>query len=100
MFFEWDEKKEFKNIKKHGVSFEHAKTVWNDHFALEFFDEIYAIDEMRFHILGRTPLGKLLLIVFQENESADIIRIISARYATLKERKIYEKRIRLIKNEN
>jgi uncharacterized DUF497 family protein len=94
MLFEWNEEKEILNCKKHGVSFEHAKTIWNDEAAIEYFDNIYSVDEERYIIIGKTPKGKILIVVFCERNM--VIRIISARYATNKERVIYEKRIRLI----
>jgi len=93
MKFEWDEKKNKSNFKKHGIWFEEAQTVWADNKALEFFDPDHSSEEDRFIRVGLSTDVKVLLIVFCEREARNIIRIISARQATSKEIKDYEEGI-------
>ncbi len=78
--FEWDERKNRSNQKKHGVSFNEAKTVFIDEFGRLIPDPDHSNDEDRF----------VLLIVCHCERNADIIRIISARKAEKHERKQYE----------
>jgi uncharacterized DUF497 family protein len=87
--FEWDSVKALANLKKHGVSFEEAQTVFYDEFAIQFFDEENSRDEERFLLLGLSTGAKLLLVCHCERESGDVIRIISARNATKRERTFY-----------
>jgi uncharacterized protein len=91
--FEWDEDKNLANFKKHGVWFEEAQTIWTDRSSQEFFDPEHSDDEERFIRIGRSSSPNLLLVVFCEREGGTIIRIISARKATSKERKEYEEGI-------
>jgi uncharacterized DUF497 family protein len=93
--FTWDERKEELNIKKHGVSFEHAKCVWLDPRAVEFYDDENSTDEDRFIRMGAGITGmSVLVVVFCEyDDDQKIIRLISARKATPRERKVYEKGI-------
>jgi uncharacterized DUF497 family protein len=88
MEFEWDPSKASANFKKHGVSFEEAKTVFDNPLAVIFDDEIHSIDEQREIIIGHSQRNRLLLIAFTERSTN--IRIISARLATRKEREDYE----------
>jgi uncharacterized DUF497 family protein len=76
------------NLKKHGVSFEEAKTVFDNPLAVIFDDEAHSIDESREIIIGHSQRNRLLLVVFTERSSS--IRIISTRLATRKEREDYE----------
>ncbi|MEH1790483.1 BrnT family toxin [Nostoc sp.] len=90
MEFEWDKSKAAANLKKHGVSFEEAKTVSSNSLAVIFDDEAHSsIDEQREIIIGHSQQNFLLLISFTERSNA--IRIISARLATRKEREDYER---------
>ena len=89
MEFEWDQSKAAANLKKHGVSFEEAKTVFNNSLAVIFDDKAHSIDEQREIIIGHSQQNLLLLISFTERSNA--IRIISARLATRKEREDYER---------
>ncbi|MGF2039995.1 MAG: BrnT family toxin [Nostoc sp. CmiVER01] len=89
MEFEWDQSKAAANLKKHGVSFEEAKTVFSNSLAVIFDDEAHSIDEQREIIIGHSQQNLLLLICFTERSNA--IRIISARLATRKEREDYER---------
>ena len=80
--FEWDLTKATVNIKKHEVSFEEARSVFYDEFAVQFFDEEHSTNEERFLLLGMSTEARLLLVCHCERETGDIIRIISARKAT------------------
>ncbi len=91
--FEWDDTKNTINYKKHLVWFEEAQTVWADLNSIEFFDPEHSELEDRFLRLGMSTQAKVLLIVFCEKNEGHSIRIISARKATEKEQKQYEKRI-------
>jgi uncharacterized DUF497 family protein len=88
MEFEWDPSKAIANWKKHSVSFEEARTVFDNPLAVIFDDETHSIDEQREIIIGHSQQNRLLLIAFTER-SGDV-RIISARLATRKEREDYE----------
>ncbi|MCK4842575.1 MAG: BrnT family toxin [Methylococcales bacterium] len=87
--FEWDTTKAVSNRKKHGVSFEEAKSVFYDEFAIQFFDDENSEVEDRFLILGHSNQSRILLICHCEQDSGNVIRIISARKATAKERQLY-----------
>ena len=89
--FEWDLAKAKSNIKKHGVSFEEAKSVFFDEYAIQFYDdESSQLEEDRFLILGSSNEANLLLVCHCERQEGQIIRIISARKATKSERNYYE----------
>jgi uncharacterized DUF497 family protein len=92
--FEWDDRKNRHNFKKHGIWFEEAQTVWTDTRSVEFFDPEHSSDEDRYIRLGFSTKSRLLLIVFCELSEGSIVGIISARRATPKEAKDYEKGIR------
>ena len=87
--FIWDEDKNKKNIASHNVSFEEAKTVFFDPNAKVIYDPDHSKEEDHFIILGLSKYLNILVVChcFKENDS--IIRIISARKATPKERKQY-----------
>ena len=89
MRFEWDPAKAAANAKKHKVSFEIAKTVFYDDFAVQFFDEEHSSDEDRFLLLGMSSDARLLLVCHYEREDGDVIRLISARKATENEAQYY-----------
>ena len=92
MRFEWDEEKNRKNRSKHGVSFETATLVFDDPYALTKRDAVHE-EEERFITLGAIGPGAILLVVhtsFENTGSEEVIRIISARAATSRERKSYE----------
>lgn len=88
MQFEWDEAKAEINLKKHGVSFTEAETVWSDYFYIDLFDEEHSIEKKRFLLIGESERKSLLIVSYTERE--DKIRIISARELTPKERRDYE----------
>ncbi|AXA83646.1 hypothetical protein DCD74_02120 [Lysobacter oculi] len=88
--FEWNPAKAASNLKKHGVSFEEAQTVFYDEFAVQFYDEPNSEDEDRFLMLGMSSGAHLLLVCHCALDGGDIIRIISARKATKQESSHYE----------
>ena len=85
----WDEDKNKKNIISHKISFEEAKTVFFDPNAKIIYDPEHSKDEDRFIILGLSKLLNILVVCHCFKENDKIIRIISARKATPKERKQY-----------
>ncbi len=87
--FVWDPWKGRANRRKHGVSFEEASTVFLDPNAREFYDEEHSATEERFLILGHSWRDRLLMVSCTYRERASVIRIISARKATRKERSYY-----------
>ncbi|MCI0611803.1 BrnT family toxin [bacterium] len=87
--FEWDARKNDANIKKHRISFEEAQTVFFDENAIEFFDPDHSKAENRFLLIGRSFKLRILIISYCYRQSEEVIRIISSRMATKKERMIY-----------
>lgn len=87
--FEWDDRKDSANTKKHGVSFEEAKSVFSDEFARLILDPDHSEGEERFILMGVSSKHRLLVVCHCER-SEDVIRIISARKADKSERKQYE----------
>jgi uncharacterized DUF497 family protein len=85
--FEWDAAKAESNFKAHGVSFELAKTVFDDAFALDLIDDREFYGKERFVIIGMTEGQVLLFVVYTERHGR--IRIISARRATKHEQDFY-----------
>jgi hypothetical protein len=92
MKFEWDENKNRLNQKKHGVSFEEAKEVFNDPLHLSKLDHRFSYFEERWITIGKTPRGSILVVanLFFSEDDGEIIRIISARSANSQEVKYYE----------
>ena len=87
--FSWDRAKAAGNLKKHGVSFDEAQSVFYDDFAVQFFDEEHSESEDRFLLLGMSTGANLLLVCHCERGGGQIIRIISARKATKNESAFY-----------
>ena len=87
--FEWDERKATANAKKHGVSFEEAKSVFVDKRAKLIDDPDHSDDEDRFVLLGLSGALRLLLVCHCYRSDGNVIRIISARKASAKESKSY-----------
>lgn len=85
MKFEWDEEKNRINKRKHKISFETAAHVFYDPDYIEIYDFEHSIDEDRYIALGK--VGDVLFVVFTERK--ETIRLISARLATIAERRIY-----------
>lgn len=88
MQFEWDSAKAVENLAKHGVSFQEAATVFRDPLSATGADPDHSIGEERFITFGVSTSGRLLVVA--HTEDGDTIRIITARPATVAERKIYE----------
>lgn len=86
--FEWNQEKAAGNIKKHGVSFDEAVTVFWDENALIINDPDHSEDEDRFILLGMSENLRVLVVIHCER--GNTIRLISARTATKQERKQYE----------
>jgi uncharacterized DUF497 family protein len=87
--FEWDEKKRSLNKRKHGASFAEARTVFVDDNALLLHDPDHSHDEDRFVLLGLSSNLRLLVVSHTYRKDDGVIRIISARKATLSEQKQY-----------
>ena len=87
--FEWDLAKAVANVKQHGVTFDEAKSVFFDEFAIQFFDEEPSKAEDRFLMLGLSAKARLLLVCHCEREFGNTIRLISARRATQRESTFY-----------
>ncbi|HEY6467855.1 MAG TPA: BrnT family toxin [Candidatus Acidoferrales bacterium] len=90
--FEWDADKAARGLRKHGVSFEEAATVFMDPEALDWSDLGHSATEPRSKRLGRSVTGRILLVVYtvrRIKNGKDAIRIISARQASRKERKAF-----------
>ena len=88
--FEWDPAKAAANLKKHRISFEEARSVFFDEFAIQYFDEAHSTNEVRFLMLGMSSGAKLLIVCHCGREQGEIIRIISARKATKRESAFYQ----------
>ena len=88
MKFTWDPTKAEENLKKHGVDFREAATVFADPLSTTFPDADHSTGEQRFLIVGMSALGRILVV--PHTDTGDTIRIISARAATGRERRFYE----------
>jgi len=87
--FDWDEKKNRENKKKHDVSFEEAQTVFFDERAIRYYDPDHSQDEDRFIMLGMSLRLRVLVVCHCYRADDMVIRIISARKADKKERAAY-----------
>lgn len=87
--FEWDKTKNILNIKKHGIDFNEAATVFLDNEALLIEDEKHSGEEDRFVLLGFSQKANLLIVCHCYRAKEEVIRIISARKATKNETKQY-----------
>ena len=90
--FEWDDVKARANQIKHGISFDEASTVFEDSLARIFDDAVHSLNERREIIIEQSVNERLLLVSFAVRPS-EMIRIISARAPTKKERKDYEETV-------
>lgn len=89
MLFEWDTEKDMINIKKHGIDFETASRVFFDENRIEMFDDIHSTYEDRYITIGMIDnIAYIVMVVYTEREES--IRLISARKATNKERRMYD----------
>ena len=89
MKFEWDLNKALTNVKKHGVSFEEASTVFDDENAILFDDPDHSESEERFMLLWLSIEANMLIVCHCVRKEGSIIRIVSARRATKSETKQY-----------
>lgn len=87
--FEWDELKAESNAQKHGVTFNEAQTVFYDANARLRYDSEHSLDEERHILLGMSSSLRLLVVSHLYQEDIELIRIISARKATKRERQQY-----------
>ncbi|MDH4079923.1 MAG: BrnT family toxin [Nitrospira sp.] len=88
MKFEWDPRKAEINLRKHGISFDEAASVFLDRLALSGPDPDHSIGELRYITFGMSRLSRLLVV--SHTYRPDAIRIINARHMTRNERKLYE----------
>ena len=88
MRLEWDARKARENLRKHGVSFEEASSVFFDPLSVTGDDPDHSAGERRFVTFGVSSSGRLLVVAHAE--TGDAIRIISARRTTQAEKKLYE----------
>ena len=84
--FEWDDEKAASNVDKHGVTFEQARSVFYDPFAIEFLDDRKDYSEDRYILIGMTAANVIVVVYTERN---DRNRIISARKAEANERRFY-----------
>ena len=93
LIFDWDENKARRNRIKHKVSFDEARTIFNDPFMITFPDEFHSNHEQRLISIGTSSNNRVILIVHTESAegNATAIRLINARKATPAERQLYEK---------
>lgn len=87
--FEWDENKDKSNIQKHEVSFDEARTVFYDEFAIQFFDPDHSESEDRFLLLGTSFKLKTLVVCHCFRQEETVVQVISARKADKDEEQIY-----------
>lgn len=87
MKFEWDANKAAENLKKHGVGFEEATTIFGDPFEVAIPDPDHSEGEARFLSMGLSAGNRILVVAYTER--GDDIRIIHARVAVPKERRTY-----------
>jgi hypothetical protein len=87
--FSWDPRKASANVRKHGVSFDEASTAFADPLSITVPDPDHSDDETRFLLVGRSLRHRILVVIHAER-SESVIRLISARLASRRERRIYE----------
>jgi uncharacterized protein len=90
MFFEWDAEKSRQNLRKHRVSFDEAQTVFTDEYSITISDVEHSSLEERLIIIGASHQKRLLVVSYTERNG--LIRLISARKATPRERHTYEEK--------
>ena len=88
MQFAWDPNKAAKNLVKHGVSFEEAATVFGDPLSNTYHDPDHSTAERRFIMIGLSERGRMLVVA--HTDDGELVRIISAREATRRERESYD----------
>jgi hypothetical protein len=87
--FEWDDRKDEQNRRKHGISFEEAQTVFYDEQALLIADPDHSQQGERFILLGLSSALRTLVVCHCYRQGGDVIRLISARRADRQERENY-----------
>lgn len=92
--FEWDEHKAEQNERKHGISFEEARTAFEDDHARLTHDPDHSQDEERYILLGMSAVLRILVVCHVYRENDEVIRIISARKATKQEQQQYQRFLR------
>jgi uncharacterized DUF497 family protein len=86
--FEWDPAKNTRNVRKHGISFEEAATLFTAGSGwLDLDDEAHSDDELRYRAIG--PIARGIVVVVYVERDENVLRIISARFATPGERRLY-----------
>jgi len=90
LLFQWDPRKARANERKHGISFEEASSAFGDPLSITIYDPDHSRNEKRYILVGETSNRRLVII--SHTEDGDMIRIISARLATKRERKAYEEK--------
>ena len=93
LLFEWNVNKAKSNLQKHKISFDEAKTIFDDALIVTFPDDFHSDQENRFISIGNSSNNRILLVVHTEQDrkkNVIVIRIISCRKATALEREIYE----------
>jgi uncharacterized DUF497 family protein len=88
MIFDWNDKKATINLAKHSVSFDEAQTVFDDLYYVDFFDPDHSETEHRYIRMGFSNQQRLLIVYYTERNN--VIRLISARKTTKKEKQFYE----------
>ena len=89
--FEWDAGNAYKSTEKHAVSQGEAEEIFFNQPLLIAGDEKHSLEEMRYLALGVTAIGRLLSVIFTLRKKATLIRVVSARPMSKKERAFYEK---------
>jgi uncharacterized DUF497 family protein len=89
--FEWDDRKAQQNEKKHGISFEEAQTAFYDENARLTPDPDHSQDEDRYILLGLSAVLRVLIVCHVYRQNDEVIRIISARKATKREKQQYQR---------
>jgi uncharacterized DUF497 family protein len=89
--FVWEPVKAEENLRKHGVSFDEAQSVFYDEYATEFYDDTHSEWEDRFLLLGLSSHLRLVMVCHCYRENDSVLRIISARKATTNEAKFYRR---------
>lgn len=87
--FDWNLSKAKSNIRKQGVSFEQAASVFFDEFAMQLNDDVHSVGEERFIMPGMSERSRLLIVCHREMRATGAIRIISARQAAAREHLFY-----------
>jgi len=88
--FDWDDGNSRKSLDKHGVGQQEAEQVFVDPRILVLVDEKHSGEEQRFHAYGRTALGRWLQVSLKLRQNETLIRVISSRKMSRKERARYE----------